>query len=286
MSNFTFGGRAIPGSGVTMTPLDLNDKSAWTTLEFIPKPSITIDTARQNWRGQSSRLGGDRSPLSLDVKFVFNEQAAGHVFALDQAKISQAGEQWLTLNATQQVLAEYLDLQPTLLRPGSVAAGNGKVYGGTLSFLARKGYAEDISATSFGPQALGGSTGAGTQTNFTITPAGSVLTRPVFTIDIPITNTVTITQIKLQNTLSGEILTLNFSPALAASTHWVITIDTDAYTIKDASNTNYDPVGSFPKLYPPAGTGNTFTATVVTGSGTSTGVALSASYTNHWEVQS
>lgn len=282
MSNFTFGGRAIPGSGVVMTALDLNDKAAWTTQEFIPKPTVTVDTLRQNWRGQSSRLGGDSSPLKLDIKFVFNEQAAGRVFALDQAKISQAGEQWLTLNATQQILAEYLDLQPTLLRPGSGT----KVYGGTLTLLARKGYAEDISASSFGPQALGGSTGAGTQTNFSIAYAGSVLTRPVWTLTIPNTNTVTITSFALKNTLSGETLTLNFSPALLANTAYTLTIDCDAYTIKDGSGNNYDPSGSFPKLYPPAGTSNTFTATVVTGSGTSTGITLSASYNSHWEVQS
>ena len=282
MSNFTFGGRAIPGSNVVMTPLDLNDKAAWTTLEFIPKPTVNINTTRQNWRGQSSRLGGDSSPTKLDVKFVFNEQAAGHVFALDQAKISQAGEQWLTINSTQRVLAEYLDIQQALERPGSGT----KVISGVISFLARKGYAEDITASSFGPQALAGSTGAGSQTNFSITNAGSILTRPVFTIDIPVTNTVTIAQIKLQNTMSGETLTINFSPALTATTHWVITIDTDAYTITDASAHAYDPVGSFPKLYPPAGTANTFTATVVTGSGTSTGITLSAAFTNHWEVQS
>jgi len=86
--------------------------------------------------------------------------------------------------------------------------------------------------------------------------------------------------------MSGEVLTLNFSPALTASTTHVLTIDTDAYTVKDQNGTSYDPLGSFPKLYPPAGTANTFTATVTTGSGTSTGITLSASFNNRWEVQS
>ncbi len=282
MSNLKFGGLAMPGSGVVLTQLDLNDGAIWRTKAFTPKLATTIDTARQNWRGQSSRIAGDRSPLVIELDFLFDESAASYVLATDQAKLSQSGEQWLTINATQRVLVEYLDLAPTLERPWSGT----KVYGGKLVFLARKGYAEDVAASAFGPQALGGSTGAGTNTNFTINYAGSVLSRPVFTIDIPNTNTVTITQIKLQNTLSGEVLTLNFGTPLAASTHWVLTIDTDAYTIKDASSTNYDPVGSLPKLYPPAGTGNTFTATVVTGSGTSTGVTLSAAYNNRWEVQS
>lgn len=276
-----FGGLAVPGSGVVLSALDLNDKTTWYMNEFVAKPAVFIDTARQNFRGQSSRIAGDRDPLKIDLRFVFDESGAGRLLATDQAKLSQSGEQWLQINATQRVLVEYLDFQTSLERPGSAT----KAYSGTVSFLARKGYAEDITASSFGPQALSGSTG-GSATNFSITCGGSVLTRPVFTIDIPVTNTVTITQIKLQNTMSGEILTLNFSTPLAASTHWVITIDTDAYTVKDASGTNYDPLGSFPKLYPPAGTANTFTATVTTGSGTSTGITLSASFNNHWEVQS
>jgi len=276
-----FGGLAVPGSGVVLPTLDLNDKVTWYMSEFVAKPAVFIDTARQNWRGQSSRIAGDRDPLKIDIKFVFDESGASRLLATDQAKLSQSGEQWLQINATQRVLVEYLDLQTALQRPGSGT----KAYAGTLSFLARKGYAEDISASSFGPQALGGSTG-GTQTNFSITCAGGVLTRPVFTITIPNTNTVTITQIKLQNTMSGEVLTLNFATPLAASTTHVLTIDTDAYTVKDQNGTSYDPLGSFPKLYPPAGTANTFTATVTTGSGTSTGITLSASFNNRWEVQS
>ena len=282
MSNLIFGGLPVPGSGVVLPSLDLNDKVTWYNKEFVAKPAVLIDTARQNWRGQSSRIAGDRNPLVIDLKFLYDESPAGsRLLATDQAKLSQSGEQWLQINATQHVLVEFLDLQPTLQRPGS----GSKVYAGVLSFLARKGYAEDMVASSFGPQACGGSTGAGTQTNFSIAYSGSVLSRPVWTLTIPNTNTVTITSFKLQNTLSGETLTLNFSPALLANTAYTLTIDCDAYTIKDGSGTNYDPVGSFPKLYNPAGTSNTFTATVVTGSGTSTGITLSASYSNRWEVQ-
>lgn len=282
MSNFKFGGLAVPGSGIVLPQLDLNDGVNWRTKEFRAKPAIILTLVRQNWRGQSSRIAGDRGPVQMDCSVVFDESAAGRVLAVDQAKLSASGEQWLTLNATQQVLAEYIDLQTTLERPGSGT----KVYSGTLSFLGRKGYAEDINATTFAPQALAGSTGAGSNTNFTVTYAGAILTRPVWTLTIPNTNTVTITQFKLQNTLSGEVLTLNFSPALTASAAWTITIDCDAYTVLDQAAHAYDPVGSFPKLYPPAGTGNTFTATVVTGSGTSTGITLGASYKSHWEVQS
>lgn len=281
MSNLIFGGLPVPGSGVVLANLDLNDKVTWYNKEFVAKPAVLIETARQNWRGQSSRLAGDRNPLTIDLPFVYDESGAGRLLATDHAKLSQSGEQWLKINATQHVLVEFLNLQASLQRPGS----GSKVYAGVLSFLARKGYAEDIAASSFGPQALGGSVSPGTQTNFSIAYGGSVLTRPVWTLTIPNTNTVTITSFKLQNTLSGEVLTLNFSTPLAANTAYTLTIDCDAYTVKDGSGTNYDPLGSFPKLYPPAGTSNTFTATVVTGSGTSTGITLSASYSNRWEVQ-
>ncbi len=281
MSNFKFGGLPVPGSGIVLPQLDLNDRLIWRIKSFSPRLATTIETVRQNWRGESSRLAGDRSPLTLEIGFQFDEAAAARVLALDQAKFSQSGEQWLQINATQRVLVEYVNIAPAVERRGLGT----KLYGGMLTFLARKGYAEDIAASSLSAVALAGSTGAGTNTNFNLAYAGSVRTRPVWTLDIPNTNLVTITSFKLQNTLSLEVLTLNFSPALAASTHWVLTIDTDAYKIRDAALTNYDPVGSFPKLYPPAGTTNTFTATVVTGSGTSTGVTLSAAYTNRWEVQ-
>ena len=282
MSNLTFGGLPVPGSGVVLASLDLNDRVTWYCPEFVAKPAVLIDTARQNWRGQSSRIAGDRDPLRIDLKFLFDESGASRLLATDQAKLSQSGEQWLRINATQQVLVEYMDFQTSLQRPGS----GSKLYGGTLSFLARKGYAEDITASSFGPQALAGSVSPGSQTNFSIAYSGSVLTRPVWTLTIPNTNTVTITSFKLQNTLSGEVLTVLIPTPLAASTAWTLTIDTDAYTVTDQAGTAYDFTGSFPKLYHPAGTSNTFTATVVTGSGSSTGVTLSASYSNHWEVQS
>ena len=282
MSNLKFGGLAVPGSGVVLSQIDLNDRAAWRTLTPSVKLATIVQLARQNWRGESSRIAGDRSPLEVDLEFQFDETVAGHAFALEQAKISQAGEQWLQINSTQRVLVEYLDLAPKLVKRGPYGS---KIYGGTLSLIARKGVAEDISASSLSPVALAGSTGAGSTTPFGITYDGAVRTRPVWTLDIPSSNTVTITQFKLQNTLSGEVLTVNFPTPLAASTHWVITIDTDKYTIKDAGSGTYDPVGSFPKLYPPPGTDNTFSATVVTGSGTSTGVTLSAAYTNRWEVQ-
>lgn len=282
MSNFRFGNRAAPGSGIVVPWLDLNDEVAWYTTEFIPQPATLLDLAQQNWRGQSSRIAGDKGPLKLDLKCKFDESGAGRVLAVDQAKLSESGEQWLQISATQQILVEYADFKPSSLeRPGS----GSKVYGVAITLMARKGYAEDMNPSTGGPVNLGGSTGAGTQTNFNIAYAGAVRTRPVFTLTIPNTNTVTITTFKLQNTDSGEILTVNFSPALLANTAYTITIDTDAYSIIDGSGVNYDPVGSFPKLYPPAGTTNHFTATVVTGSGTSTGITLSYSYTNHWQVQ-
>lgn len=271
----------MPGSGVILPNLDLNDKITWYAKELVAKPTVIITTARQNWRGQSSRIAGDRDPLAIDIPVIYDESGASRLLATDQAKLSQSGEQWLQINATQHVLVEFANLQTSLQRTGS----GSKVYAGTLSFLARKGYAEDITASSLAPQALAGSISPGSQTNFSITYNGSVLTRPVWTLTIPNTNTVQITGFKLQNTLSGEVLTLIIPTPLAGSTSWTFTIDTDNYTVTDQAATVYDFTGSFPKLYSPAGTANTFTATLITGSGTSTGVTLSASYTNRWEVQ-
>jgi hypothetical protein len=151
-----------------------------------------------------------------------------------------------------------------------------------LEFISAVSYAQDIAQTVVAPFAVAGSSGAGTATAFNTTYLGSVRSRPVFTFTIPVGNGATISQIKLQNTSTGRIMTVNFSPVLPATTAITLTIDTAAWTVKDGAGTFYDPLGSFPVLAPPAGTVNGWSFTVVSNVGT-TGLTLGYSYYNRWE---
>jgi len=42
VSNMIFGGLAVPGSGVVLPNLDLNDKVTWYMAEFVAKPAVFI----------------------------------------------------------------------------------------------------------------------------------------------------------------------------------------------------------------------------------------------------
>jgi len=139
----------------------------------------------------------------------------------------------------------------------------------------------------FDQVALPGTTG-GSTTVATVTYNGSVFAEPKFIITIPNTNPATISQIKVQNTLTGEILTIAFSPVLAATTAYTLTIDSAAMTVTDQNGNQYPWTGAFPTLAPvgmaPAGTQNSLSVTVTTGTGTASGITLDASWVNRWEI--
>ncbi len=133
---------------------------------------------------------------------------------------------------------------------------------------------------------LAGSAGAGTATAFTITNPGSVWAEPLWQVTIPATNTAAISAITIFNQTTGLGLTVNFSPALAASTAYTFQVDCGALTATIGSQP-YDwstpGAGSLgmPYLVPGA---NAMTATIATSSGTTTGVVLDSQWTNRWEL--
>jgi hypothetical protein len=273
-----FGNRAItPGSGIVPAWLDLNDGVTWRSKPPVIADDILVTLAQQSGRGQSSKLMGDVGPKVIKVSSVLDE-VAGTKLSIQKALLTQVGEQFLTLDNVSQIVAECRKFDRTALRYSSPYA-----YAIELEFVCRIPAAEDIAATTPAAVNLAGGN-PGVTTNFTITYAGSVLARPVFTLNVPNTNTVTIAALRIQNTASGESLLVTFSTPLTASTAHTVTVDTDALTITDDLGVQYDPVGTFPKLYGPAGTANTFIATLTTGAGASTGVTLGSTYKNRWEL--
>ena len=74
----------------------------------------------------------------------------------------------------------------------------------------------------------------------------------------------------------------NLSPRQRVVVDWIITIDCDGWHVTNGAGVEYDIIGSFPQLYPPAGTVNAFTFTVTTGVNALAGATLAVSYTNRF----
>jgi hypothetical protein len=263
-----------------MTYLDLNDAVSWfvQNVEVTQKKQLGIKP--YIYTGESAWISEDFDPRTIKIKVRYDE-GPGTPFGQVKALMSQAGEQYLTTDNVTGVSCKLLTPGVPKLVDGIGTSGI-NIWETDLEFLAAVPWAVDITAVTVAPLAVAGSSGAGTVTNFNTTYAGSIFSKPVFTLTIPSSNTVTISQIKLQNTLTGQILTVNFSPALLANTAYTITIDCGLFTIKDGSSNFYDPSGSFPVLAPPAGTVNTWAFTVVSSAAT-TGITLGYVYSNRWE---
>lgn len=273
-----FGGKPLPLIGTNMNYEDLNDGVSW-FVENITKSKRRIHGIKPYiYQEESAFIFEDSEPRTVRLTTRFDE-SSGLAFSQKVARLSQAGEQWLTMDNLTGLSCKFVSEGNPVLVTGGISPYMFKT---DLEFISAASYALDLSPVTVAPFAVVGSSGAGTATSFNTTYDGSVRARPVFTFTIPVGNTATISQIKLQNTLTGRILTVNFSPVLPASTARVITIDTGTWQISDGAGTLYDPIGSLPVLAPPAGTVNTWSFTVVSNIGT-TGLTLGYSYYNRWE---
>jgi hypothetical protein len=283
LTQLKYGNRAIFGSGVVLSWVDLNDGTKWMTQSYDVVDARILQHARQLFSGSGVRLGGDNGPKAIKVHSKYDEAGGGGSLSAAKAQITQSGEQWLSIDGVTQTIVETLLFVPKLLR-----GGTNKLYDVTIDFIARNPWAEDMAATTVAAFAVGGSVGAGTATTFNITYAGhggpTTYGRPVWVLHIPATNTAPISRLDLANTTSGETLTVIFSTPLAASTLWDITIDTVAWHVTNGAGLEYDIGGSYPALYGPSGTVNAHALTLTTASGTSAGVTLAASYLARWEL--
>lgn len=277
-----FGGKPWPGTATNMTQLDLNDGSAWTLLGLpVIEGAKSLNLAAIRYRHRSKVLGRDTGPKSLEIEVAYSESGGGTSVQAAKAKLTQAGLQYLTFDNATQIEAELAGDPVPILERGFPAW----TWLMLLEFLCPEPFARDISATTPTPTALSGSTG-GSTTSFNVAYPGGVFCEPTFTLDIPITNAVAIASLVLKNTLADpdQVLTLLFNPALAASTHWVLTINSETAKVTDAAGKEYEWSGTFPLLLPAGGANNTFQAILTTASGTSSGVTLAPSYYSRWEV--
>jgi hypothetical protein len=274
-----FGNNALPNGQGTLSFINLNDLASWFWQDYLdPGIQRVLGTGQLAYLGRGAYLSDDFGGKVLKFPMQYDETPGTKIGAA-LAAIAQAGEQWLTTDNSSQILVKL---------KGTASWKMMRRYppyrwSGDLEFYCRNPWFQDQTAATLGSTALAGSVAPGTATTFNITYAGSVWAQPTFTLDIPVGNGVPISAFKLANTMSGETLTINFPGNLAAATHWVITIDCGAWTVKDANGTQYDMGGTFPNLYAPAGQVNGYSATVTTASGTSTGVTIVGSWLPRWQ---
>jgi hypothetical protein len=276
-----FGGLAVPIVGGVQSYIDIMDGVSW----FLdPKQNgveIKIDrhlvSSPYLWRAKSALQSDDYYPVIVTIPLLYDE-SSGTNFQTARAPLFTAGTQNLTFDNATGLQCRLNAIRNLRMRITSAPY----LWEGQFEFIGYEPFWKDFNTTTQAATPLTGSTGAGTSNPFTITNAGNFWAEPVFTFFIPNTNAAPIAKLILTNTTSGEALTIAFGPNLTAGVAWTLTIDCGAMTVTDQNGVQYDFSGSFPLLYPPAGTVNSFTAVLVTGSGASSGVTLTPVWTNRW----
>lgn len=279
-----FGNSALPNGQGTMGWTSLSDFASWFPAEWqVPGDNRDIGTAQQPFRGKSVIISDDFAGKSYVVPLRYYE-GPGTPLGAAKAMLSQAGDQFLSFD--NKVTAALVRLKsfgtPRMLRrfqpywwdvPG-------------LEFYAPEPFMSDVATTTPAgfPISQGGAVVPGTTVTTAITYAGSVRTFPVYVLNVPIGNTVVINQFAVKNNMSGELLTVTFTPPLTANTAWTVTIDADAMTAVDNTGAFHDVAGSFPLLYGPAGQAQNLATTLICASGTTTGVTVGCTFKNKWEV--
>lgn len=275
-----FGGMPIPVIGTNQPYIDLQDGVNWflDTKKFGLEIKIDhrLTSSPMLWRGESLFQTDDYWPTVVTIPLLYDE-TNGITFQVARASLLWSGAQFLTFDNATGLVARCSDFKNLRMRIDSAPY----LWEAQVEFTGFEPWWKDFTSTTISPVALTGSTG-GTPTIFNLTNAGNWWTKPVFVLDIPSAHTNPVSKIILSNTTSLETLTTTFSPTLTVGTHWVVTIDSGAFTITDQNGRQYDFSGSFPQLYPPAGTVNGFSATLFSTGGAPTGVTLTPTWTHRW----
>jgi hypothetical protein len=273
-----FGNAPLPNGQGTMANLNLNDGSVWQWQSFAGDDDyVQVAVGQLAWRAASVVLGRDRKARTLALPMRYQEAttAPGAALGVQTALMEQAGPQQITFDNATFIGAEFAGLKRrTMLKKFAPY-----YWSFELEFFCPVPYFSDLSATVVAPVTLT----SGTATNFNVTYLGSVFTRPVWTLTIPVGNAVAIQSFRLQNVMNGDDLTVTFPSPLPASTAATVTIDSGAMSVVDGNGVAYDVAGTaFPLLYPPAGQVQQIRGTLTPVSGTATGCTIGASYTPRW----
>lgn len=270
-----FGGLSLPNGQGTMTQVNLNDVTSWFLQDFQADIAKQLSKGQYLYRSRGTILGRDFPGMPITLPFKYKEASNG-AFGADLAKLVNTGDQQLTFDNNTYILAEFeatksrklwIKFQPYW-------------WDVSLQFWCKTPWFVDVSATTMTQVSSIGTT----PSTFNITYNGSVFAEPVFTLAIGAGNPAVITTAILKNTTSGEFLTITFPGGLAASTAYTITIDCGAFTVSDQNGVSYDIGGSFPNLYPPAGTVNAHSIALTVSSGVPSNVTLNGTWNQRWTI--
>jgi len=268
-----FGGYTVPIIGGTAPYTDLNDAVSWFADDFIVETERQLTSKQQVWMAKGVWQAEDWGPALITIPCIFDE-GGGQTFAAAKNALMGLGEQYITVdNGTTLMLAKC-----TKIAKPKMSATPPYRFFTQLEFKARIPWWSDAAATSLLAQAVAGGT-TPVITTIAITPSGTIFAEPQFILRVPVGNTQTISQLKIQNASSGELCTINFTPVLPATTVKVITVDSGIFKVTDEVGTESDVIGSFPRLYP-GGAQNI--VVTITASGATTGVTLDIVYTARW----
>lgn len=279
-----FGNNALPNGQGVMTWLNLSDFLSWFPYDYqVSGDNRKLGIAPVPFRGKGYIVSDDFSEKGIIVPTKFYE-GPGLTLGAAKALLSQAGEQYISFDNKATVALARLKTFGTPIKTRKFQPYWWNLPG--LEFLLKEPYFLDLAATTPAgfPISQGGAVAPGTTVTTAIAYAGAVRTWPILVLNVPIGNLVVINQLVLKNAMASETLTITFNPPLAAATVYTITIDCEAQTVKDQNGTSYDFVGSFPQLYGPAGQSQNLVSTLITATGTSTGVTLGCTYFNRTEL--
>lgn len=231
-----FGGRSLPNGQGTMLNLDLNDWSSWFLQSISKESRQDLVLAPVTWRGKSVYLGGDFPGASLVLSMEYREVSAPLGVAL--AKISQAGEQWLTFDSATAVLARYQGISN---RREVMVAPAVPRWAFDLTFALREQWARDLAAANLsavnliyapttapsGAVAAGGALATGTYTL-----QYSYVTANGETAPSPASSNIVLTTGNQQITVTGVTL-----PSFATAVKWYFASGpTTGFTIQNSGS--------------------------------------------------
>lgn len=279
-----FGNSALPDGQGTLAWLNLADFASWFPQDYeIDGGNRLIGAAGQPYRARRVYVSDDFDGKSITIPSKYYE-GPGVALGAAKAQLSQAGEQWLSLD--NKLTATLVKLKgfgtPKRLRKFTPYWWNLP----QMEFYAKEPWFQDVATTTPAgfPIAQTGSVAPGDTVTTAIVYAGSVKTQAVFTLNIPASNTVVINQFVIKNAMTGETLVITFTPSLAANVAWTITIDCAAGTVVDQTGAFHDHQGSFPQLAGPAGTSQNILTTLITNTFATSGETVGCTFKNKWEL--
>jgi len=231
-----FGGLPVPIFGTTMPFVDLNDMVSWRALSLKVDNGHVQNAASQfAWRAKGVWTAQDFVGRKIHVPCHYYEVGAGVAFSLAKSKLTQSGEQYLSFDGVTGIrvrcnsFTEFDLLDGFPEKPSTSSSQPSYAYVGTLEFLSRNPFAEDMAVQTTGNFSIAGTSGAGAYTNVTINYYGHAFGSPKLTVTVPNGASGKVQKIGWSNVTSGEDIILDVSSGggLAAGGGHTIIIDSD-----------------------------------------------------------